>query len=336
MSVDSFAISWLNTVDGTVKDSTFDHYASLIRTHVLPRIGKQRIQNIQAADLAGLYKDCLSAGSSPATTRHVHKVIRMMFRRAVEWGYILRNPAELVKPPRQVQRQVEIPSARQVKRFIDVTRNSRLHAFWTLACTTGARVSELLALTWSDIDFGDAEIHISRSLIKRDGKFRLDEPKSIKAVRTVCLTNISLEALRNHGEVQNRERSIAGNMWNNAADLVFTNRLGYPIDRGSIYRQFKQFASLSGLPNGMTFHDLRHTAASLLLANGMPIPLVSEMLGHSSPAITLQIYSHAVPNSQHQLAEKMDELLAITFAPDQDSSSASVNSSGGYSPKPSG
>lgn len=315
LSVAAFTTSWLESVRGTVKDSTFDHYNSLIKTHVLPRIGKQPIQSIQPTHLAQLYKTCREAGSSASTVRHVHKVLRMTLQRAFEWGYLSRNPTEFVKPPRKTQRDIVVLTAGEVRVFLNGVNGHRLNTLWSLACTTGARVSELLALRWSDVDFADGEIHIGQSLVRKKGFYQLEEPKTRSSVRSVPLTQFSLAALTQHQEAQSQDRLSVGMSWNTKWNLVFTNEVGEPLDRGHIYRQFKRLAKEVGLPSAMTFHDLRHTAASLLLANGMPVPLVSEMLGHSSPAVTFQVYSHAIPHTRHQLAEMMESLLATQTEP---------------------
>ena len=202
-------------------------------------------------------------------------------------------------------------SGAQVKDFINAARDSRLDALFVLAITTGARQGELLALTWDRVNLKTGEIDIRHTLQRVNRTFALVDPKTKQSVRTVSLPKIATEALQRHRKRQMEEALSTGPSWNNSKNLVFTTRAGTPIEKTNLRRrELHPQLIRAGLSTDLRFHDLRHIAASLLLGQGLPITLVTEMLGHVSASTTLRIYAHAIPGERRQVADAMDALLA--------------------------
>jgi integrase len=178
-----------------------------------------------------------------------------------------------------------------------------------LAVTTGMRQSELLGLTWSDVDLDAGTVHVRRQLIWTPGRGpSFSEPKTAKGRRVIRLPHIAAEALRAHRRQQLEERLALGAAWEDH-DLVFPNEVGRPVERNNLVkRSFLPLLAKAGLPR-IRFHDLRHTAATLLLSLGEHPKVVQERLGHSTISVTLDVYSHVLPDLQRQAASKLDGLF---------------------------
>jgi integrase len=182
---------------------------------------------------------------------------------------------------------------------------------YILALSTRMREGELLALSWSDIDFDRGILQITHSLQEGAGPVRrvLDEPKTPHSRRRIALSQSAMQALSLHQRRQEEERNRSGELWDPSYDLVFPNTLGRPLDPVHLrVRQFYPLLRKAGLPF-IRFHDLRHTAATLLLRRGVNPKVVSEMLGHANISITLDVYSHVTPDMQEAAAQVMDEVL---------------------------
>lgn len=183
--------------------------------------------------------------------------------------------------------------------------------------TIGLRQRELLGLKWSDLDWLGRSLHIRRQLMrKRGGGFTFSEPKTKAGRRTVILGPITFEKVKKHSERLQQERIIAGDQWQEN-NLMFPSKVGTPIDPCNLYKRFRKLTNKAGLP-GIRFHDLRHTAASIMLSNGVAPNIVSRRLGHSKPSVTLDIYGHLIPGMQREVADLMDVLVApiqVEFAP---------------------
>ena len=307
--MEAFAEQWLEALKLEVRTSTRDHYSGLLNNHVLRHIGRMRIVSVDPIHVQVIQNSCSDAGNSPTTVRHVNKVLKIMFGAAVRLGAITRNPAEPVTPPRRVRRKPAVVTGETLNRFIEMTAGDYLQGLWIFAATTGARVSEILGLRWADLDLDARTARIEHSLVRENGRWLLSEPKTSSSIRTVPLSIGCIQRLRTHRANQLETALKIGPYWQNPLDLVFVSESGAPIHRGRVSKRFSQLAADAGMPEHMTFHDLRHSAASLLLNEGVPVPLVSKLLGHSSPAITFEIYSHVIPDTDRQVADKMDALL---------------------------
>jgi len=172
--------------------------------------------------------------------------------------------------------------------------------------STGMRIGEALGLTWEDVDLDERTLRVRRAIQRQKGKgLVMIEPKTAKGRRTVALTPTATRALRVHRSRQLEHRLRIGNMWEEH-NLIFPSEVGRPLDPNNVYHRFQRTLLSIGLPK-MRLHDLRHTAATLMMAEGIPPRVVQEMLGHANIRITLDTYSHVMPTMQHEAAEKMEE-----------------------------
>ena len=198
----------------------------------------------------------------------------------------------------------------EARAFLAAAKQNRLEALFVLAITTAARQGELLGLTWDRVDLDKSTIDVRQALQKLNGQFQIVETKTPRSMRTIALPSIAVTSLRRHLERQEREKTELGSAWINDLNLVFTTQAGTPLDRNNVRKRELQSVSKSaGLPLHIRFHDLRHIAASLALAQGVPVTDVSEMLGHTDAATTLRVYAHAIPGSQRKVADALEAVL---------------------------
>jgi integrase len=307
-TVATFLASWLASVEAQVRHGTWERYAQLLRTHALPAIGSLALPRLTPQHLQGLYADRLRRGLSPATVVHLHAVLHHALQDATRWGLVVRNVADLVRPPRRIRVEMTTLSPEQAQVLLDAVAEDRLQALYVLAITTGMRQGELLALRWRYVDLPAGRLHVCGSLQRTPAGLVITEPKTASSRRPVALTRLALAALRRHREAQTRERLRAGPAWHDR-DLVFPNELGKPLEAGNLLRRsFWPLLKRTGLPH-IRFHDLRHTAATLLLGKAVHPKVVAEMLGHSRIAVTLDLYSHVTPTMQQQATEALDALF---------------------------
>jgi integrase len=191
----------------------------------------------------------------------------------------------------------------QVRVLIDGTRGERLHAYWTLAATTGLRQAEMLGLTWADID--GATVHVHRTLLWEDGKPVLGRTKTETSVRDVPIPPVAIAALREHRRMQLEERAAAGVPTEEG--LVFLTVRGQPIRGSNLMPPFRAALARLGLPP-VTIHSLRHSAATVLIVSGYPIAKVAAILGHSSSRVTEMVYSHLTGKDTADAADVMERL----------------------------
>jgi len=237
-------------------------------------------------------------------------VLRGMLERAVRWNLLRANPASLVDLPRVPRREMTILSEEESRRLLDATADSRIAAFFVLALTTGGRLGEISGMQWNRIDLDKGEMRITHTLQETPGGFALSETKTPSSVRTNKLPKVAIAALKRHQAQQSAEALKLGSAWSNELGLVFTRPDGSPISRKFILRrELRPAARTAGLSDAIRTHDLRHTSISLLLNQGLPIPLVSSYVGHSDPSVTLRIYSHVLPATQHQIADAAQALF---------------------------
>jgi integrase len=203
----------------------------------------------------------------------------------------------------QIRRdEVRYMDPKQAKRLLSSARGDRLEALYVLAIHTGLRQGELLGLKWKDVNFEVRTLSVKRTLSSAKNGPRFTTPKTKKSRRSVNLTAEAIEALQRHRAMQNEEKSMVGGSWEDS-DLVFRSTTGTPLQRHNLVaRSFKPLLDKAGLPRTFRFHDLRHTAASLLFSQGTHPKIVQELLGHATVAITLDVYSHMVPGMSAQAA----------------------------------
>lgn len=317
-----FALKWLQNYARGKRNSTFESYEMIVKKHLIPAIGHLRLRSINAEVLNGYYQQKLRAGRldrngrpsgeplSPSTVNYHHRVLRRILSSAVKANLIPQNPAEKAEPPtKSEQPKRNFLTAQEARHFLRVAKESgsRYYPLYLAALTTGMRAGELFGWRWSDVNLENASARVIQTL-EKPGKNPVFGITKSNAGRHILLVPELVAALRELKQKVEEERELMGDSYRDY-DLVFTVPGGAPIDKGNLARRdFKPLLERAGLPS-IRFHDLRHSAASILLEMGVHPKIVAEMLGHSQISITMDIYSHAIPGLQKVAVEKMGEAL---------------------------
>ena len=309
MTLAAFMAQWLEAVRPPLRASTWRRYEQYARLHALPALGRLRLDEVGAAQLYRLYAERISAGCSPTSVRHLHRFLHLVFAHAVRWGEIVHNPVDRVDPPRTARHVFRTLTAEQAQAMLAALHGDRLRALYVLALTTGMRQGELFALRWADVDLPRRRLAVRGTLYRgRGGGWTIGDPKTVRSHRQVALAPFAVRALEAHRLLLAEERALAGDRWEDN-DLVFPNRVGRPLSsQNFLRRHFRPLLQRLGLPP-MRFHDLRHTAATLLLAAGVHPKVVSELLGHTSVGVTIDLYSHVTPVMHESAVQLLGELL---------------------------
>jgi integrase len=306
----SYLRDWLASVESSLRPNTYASYRASLEKHVIPRIGSVRLARLTPGDVQRVYSHCLSGGLSLSTVRRVHAIVHKALEQATKWGLVARNVAHLVQAPRPEHHEIATLSRDHVRAVLDAARGDRFEALYVLAVTTGMRQGELLALRWQDVslDAGSAQVRATMQRTRQNGLSR-SEPKTNGSRRHVSLTRAAVEALQRHRTAQAAERLRMGAAWAHN-DLVFPNECGRPVSASNMLRRsFFPLLKRAGVPR-VRFHDLRHTAATLMLGESIHPKVVAEMLGHSRISTTLDLYSHVTPTMQRQATEALDAVLS--------------------------
>ncbi len=302
LTVAQYLTRWLEDVaKPKIRVTTYRQYEGLVRLHMIPHIGGIRLAKLTPAHVQGLYASLLRDGMSPRQCQMVHSRLFSALKRAVRWKLIPSNPcADVDRPTAPTKRFVPL-TPRQVLMLLDAAEGSRLRALYVLAVFSGLRQGELLGLHWEDIDLETGMLRVRRQLQEVAGEMELVEPKTAAGRRHVALPRVAIDAL-----VEHRERMRAKGF---DQTWVFCDSRGGPIRKSNLRRKsFDPLLEKAGLPK-VRFHDLRHTAATLLLVQDVHPKVVQERLGHSRIAITLDTYSHVLPTMQRDAADKLDALV---------------------------
>ena len=310
LAVGEYVDRWItDCVKGTVRESTFERYECAIRAHIKPILGSIKLKSLTPAHVRGFYRENLDSGLAPGTVHKLHVVLHKALDQAVTDGLVARNATDALKLPRIDREEIKPLTAEEANRLIEAAHGERLRALYVLAIHTGLRQGELLSLRWEDVDLEAATLRVRRTLTCAGGKYSFAEPKTKKSRRTVRLTAGAIAALRNHLERQMEEMERLGTLYK-PGGLVFANEIGGIINPSNLRnRSFARLLRRAGLPADTRFHDLRHTCATLLLSRNVNPKIVSEMLGHANIAITLDTYSHVLPDMQERAARALEEAL---------------------------
>jgi integrase len=300
---------WLDTsARQRVRPRTLHGYRQIVDNHLVPALGRIQLAKLAPSDLQAMLNAKSIAGASPQTVRNIHAVLRRAINQAVRWQLVSSNVASMVDLPRAERHEVPALSPTGARAVLDAVRGDRLEGLVTLTLLSGLRQGEALGLRWQDLDLEAGTLSVRHALQRLDGRTELVEPKTTRSRRNLPLSPALVAALREHRKRQLSERLWAGSRWQEA-DYVFTTRIGTPLDGTDTTKRFQALLAAAGVPR-MRFHDLRHGAASLLLAQGVHPRVVMEQLGHSQISLTMNTYSHVVPELQREAVTKLDALLS--------------------------
>jgi integrase len=264
------------------------------------------------SSLDSLYKTMLSKPLSTRVVRYVHTLVHGMLKQAVKWGKLPRNVAEAATPPSLITKQMKVWTPKDAVRFLEFTALDRLRAAWYLALFAGLRRAELLGLRWEDVNLETAELSVNQGLVEvktKGSKSRLElsAPKTLAGRRTISISADTVGILQAHLEQQSKEREQCGDHWQETG-LVFTSSLGTPVNPRNLARSYKRLIRLAKVPD-IRLHDLRHISASLAVARGDSPKVVSERLGHTNVAFTLNTYVKTFANQRREAALGMADLF---------------------------
>lgn len=303
-----YLVGWLANIKVSKQKSTWTKYEQVCRSYIIPNLGKVKIKDIRPEHIQGLYNHLLDHKIGIYTILKIHAVLRSALEQAVKLGMMMRNPVHFAKPPKVPSNEMTILSDSQVSLLLIAAKGHRWEALYHLALTTGMRQMELLGLKWTDLDWIKQTLKVERQLVRPDKNgIQFSAPKTRYGKRLITLGSKTIDILRSHYDRQHGERMAAGEKWVEHG-LIFTNSLGGPIHPRNLLRNFKQLLRDGGLPT-IRFHDLRHTAASLMLNAGIPVIAVSRRLGHARASITLDVYGHLIPGMQAEMADQIDDLV---------------------------
>jgi len=295
---------------------TYERYCELIRLHLVPALGSIPLTSLQPYHIQAYYgralksgrRDGKSGGLSGKTVHHIHRLLFEALRYATKHNIVGRNVAEAVDPPRAQRREMTTADSEGVNRLLKAVKDTHYYPIFFTAVYTGLRRSELLGLRWGNVDLDMAALSVTDTIhFMKDGRVIIRQPKSRYSRRNVALPPALAIMLREHKAKQTEDKKALG-LDLQDSDLVFSHPDGTPIRPNTVSRAFKLYAERVGLPTGR-FHDLRHTHATLLLKQGVHPKIVSERLGHSGVAITLDTYSHVLPGMQEEAAKRFGEVL---------------------------
>jgi integrase len=294
---------WLDAFKGTnPKARTVIEYERIIRGRIIPGIGSLPVQQLRPLQIDAFYAQLREAGASNDAIHRVHKRLRQAFDYAVKKRLVALNPLGAVDPPTVRSRPAVVLTPPQLRHFLRVADADGYSPLWLLLVQTGLRRGEVLGLRWKDIDWERKRLHVKQCVEVLDGAAHLTTPKTAAALRSVTLFTESVAALVAHRKRQIERRLAAGSSWQDN-DLIFATPTGGPLNPNNVLRNLAVIIRKANAAPDLSepmrlpkfhIHDLRHTHATHLLMDGWSVAIVSRRLGHANPAITLQLYAHAI------------------------------------------
>ena len=304
-----YAQRWLKSKEKNVRPKTMQRYSDLMRLHIVPVIGSIALLKLKPLHLEKVYEEAGSRGLSPQSVLHIHRVLFTALKQAVAWQLIPRNIAEAVTPPRPEQREVDPMTSREVVRILETVVSTDLEMPTILGLGTGMRLGEVLGLRWKDIDLEKKSARITQTVQETREGVVFVPPKTHRSRRTVSLPGFVVHALRKHKKEQSERRLVVGSAWHDL-DLVIERGDGLPVRTSSLSGRFADRMKKEGIK--LTFHGLRHGHASLMLAAGVHLKVVSERLGHSTIGITADLYTHVADEVHEAAAASLDAFLGAS------------------------
>lgn len=316
-TVEKYMTAWLVGIKSNLKIRAWERYRIDVEKRIIPQLGKRALDSLTPSDLRTFYAKLLTDdGLAPRSVRNVHRVLHKALQDAVNDDVLCRNVADRVEPPRadDPDRRWLVPD--EARQFLIAAKGEPLEALYILAITTGMRQAEILGLRWDVVDLEHGVLAVLRTVYSTQTQGIVwGDTKNTRSRRSIALPPLVVDALRRHKERQALVRAAAGKRWQEQ-NLVFTTSVGGPICRHNfLQRHFHPFLERAKLPR-IRFHDLRHSAASLLGSLSTSPKVVQELLGHSSIQVTMDLYSHVLPASHGEAVTRLADLL--TQKPEND------------------
>ena len=290
-----------------VAPSTFSNYRAVTVKHIVPALGKKKISALMVTDVDRLLSSKIDSGLSTSTVRRIRAVLSQCLDQGIRWGVVSRNVASHSRAPRETRKEGRTLSPEQAKQFLAYLKGHRNEALYAVMLSTGLRRGEALGLMWKDLDRDSGVLQIRRQLKREGGTLVTADTKTSRSRRSVNLPPPMLKALLWHERRQETERTALGTSWIDTG-FIFTSAVGTPIDPRNFYREFTKICRDAGMGDWHP-HELRHSAASLMLAQGVKLQVVSQVLGHASIRMTADVYGHILDPDRQEAADAMGTLL---------------------------
>ncbi len=305
-TVNDLLSAWLEAKAPRWRPRTLADWRYVCDVHLRPTLGKVRLSKLTPERIHH-HLAHLEAQGKGRTALKVYRALSAACALAVRWGWLAQNPCERADAPRYRPQRKEVWTPAELQRFLQETEGHRLGPLWAFLAASGCRLGEALGLTWQDVDWEGQAVHVRQTLQRVNGEWVLQEPKTEAGRRTVALPPWGLSALKRQRAQQAAWRLKAGAGWRNTWGLVFTTPQGSPLHGPVVAHALRRECARLGLPP-LTPHGLRHWHASLLLAARVPLPEVAQRLGHATPAVTTNIYAHALKGAD-QAVQALQEAL---------------------------
>jgi integrase len=310
MPLNEYLDKWLaESAKPRLREATLDSYQSLLQKHVRGKIGSNKLSDIKPFHVQKIYNQMTESKLSPRTVRYVHTVLKTAFSQAIKWQMLVVNPCNSANLPRQQKTEMKAFSSEQAKRFLDAAEDNKHGLIFAFALASGMRPEEYLSLKWTDIDFEKHTVTVQRVLVwRKGGGWYFSEPKTVKSRRTLPLPQNLFPKLKMHKRVQSEVILKSGQFYERN-NFVFATNEGKPLHYKNLTaRHFHKILEKADL-KGFRLYDLRHSMATLLLSAGVNPKIVSERLGHASIVLTLDTYSHVLPDMQKEASSKLGQML---------------------------
>ncbi|SFX78233.1 Site-specific recombinase XerD [Thermoactinomyces sp. DSM 45891] len=296
-----------NHVKHEVRPSTFQNQLGTTNQNIIPNLGSLQLQHMTPLIVQEFYTKMLNQGYKASYIRVVHAILSKALKRAFEWDMIPKNISSVLKPPRIPSRSIHVWDMETVNQFLSFTKDRELYIIYVLATYTGMRKGEILGLRWDDCDLKNGRVNVNQTLSLVNNKLVFQDPKTKGSKRTIPLPEFALHCLKKHKLQQNQQKLQLGSAYQDH-DLVISSNNGEPLPPYIVNYDFKKMLQKASLPK-IRFHDLRHSHATILLKIGENPKVVSERLGHTTIGMTLDTYSHVLPDMQKSLADNFDTAM---------------------------
>lgn len=303
-------VRWLPGREASLRTSTFDSYRRNIELHVIPALGHVRLQLLTPDHLDRFYADRLSSGLATKSVRNLHTMLRKALKDAGRKNLVVRNVADAADPPSHQpagEGEMKTWTGEQLRTFLAETSDHRWGPAFLLAATTGMRRGEVLGLRWADLNLEDRRLTVNQTILNVGYEITLGSPKTARSRRTIALDPETTRVLAEQKRRQAVERGVLGRAYLDR-DLVFAHEDGRPAHPDVFSQTFRRAVRRLGLPI-IRLHDLRHTHATMGLAAGIPVKIISTRLGHATTAFTQDVYMHSVPALEESAAEQIADLI---------------------------
>ena len=283
-----------------LKTRTYESYDAIIKNHIIPAIGKKRLQDLRTKDLQELYTKKVNEGKSPQTIRHIHIIIHSSLKQALKENLIPRNVADFCELPEKIRPKVNVMTLEELKQLLEANKNHKFYPLLLLEIGTGLRASELLGLHWHNLDLDKGSLFVGANAVEtKAGVKYQNTPKTKQSIRLIQIPEEARRVLLEYQEKTKHDNS----------DIVFPNESGGYMRVSTLTQIFKYTWLKKANLKGFTFHSLRHAHATQLLQLGIHPKVVQQRLGHSTITITMDTYSHVIPQLQQEAADKINTIL---------------------------